>query len=270
MKTAEWLDPYGLKLLKKYGQNFLSDERIAIKIVEAGQTQPTDWLIEIGAGSGTLTEKLLETGLPVHAFEIDTRFEPLLRKRFGKLPNFHLYVSDFLDYRPDPGWQEPEWVFFGNLPYNVSVAILQKTLFDFRRVRRWVFMFQYEVALRLCASPGTKDYGSLSIMVQSLTHPQIAFKVSKSHFKPSPKVDSAIVVLDPIDGEIPETERNAFSAFVRTGFANRRKMLKNNFPEEAGVPDMLERLSKPLTARAEELSVTDWIHLFQLWKGRQN
>ncbi len=257
-----------MKLLKKYGQNFLSDDRIAVKILETAQTRPTDELIEIGAGCGTLTEKLLDTGLPVHAFEIDRRFEPVLKKRFGQLPHFHLYLTDFLSYRPDAGLPRAETVFFGNLPYNVSVAILQKSLFDFRNVRRWVFMFQYEVALRLCAAPSTKDYGSLSIMVQSLTLPQIAFKVSKSHFKPSPKVDSAVVVLDPIGCEIPEPERNAFSAFVRKGFANRRKMLKNNYPEEARVPQMLETLSKPLSARAEELSVADWLRLYKLCKEK--
>lgn len=266
MKTADWIDPHGLRLLKKYGQNFLSDDRIAMKIVEVGETQSTDRLVEVGAGCGTLTHELLRTGLPVHAFEIDPRFEKVLRSRFGQLPNFHLYITDFLNYKPESYWQEDEWVFFGNLPYNVSVAILRKALFDFRSVRRWVFMFQYEVALRLCASPGSKDYGSLSILVQSLTRPQIAFKVSKSHFKPSPKVDSAVVTLDPIDPEIPEEERDAFSAFVRKGFANRRKMLKNNFPEEDRLPHWLESLSKPLTTRAEELGVTDWINLYKLRK----
>lgn len=266
MKTAQLLDQYGLNLRKSFGQHFLSDDRVAQRIVQSTEIRPADTILEIGAGSGVLTSELLKTGNLVYAFEIDQRFETLLRDRFVNSPNFHLVIGDFLQYVAGVEILQTQTVFFGNLPYHISVAILQKTLFDYPCARKWVFMFQYEVAERLCAKPSSKSYGSLSVMVQTLTHPKITLKISKSNFKPSPKVDSAIVEMIPSIPSIPKDDQDAFFAFVRFGFSNRRKMLKKNYPETERIVRALESASLSLGVRAEELSVDQWIALYQQWK----
>jgi 16S rRNA (adenine1518-N6/adenine1519-N6)-dimethyltransferase len=266
MKTGELLEEYGVKLLKRYGQHFLSDERIASRIVTCVELTPTQKIIEIGPGSGVLTVELLKTGLTVDAYEIDRRMIPILEKRFSGHHNFRLHAMDFLKYEPSAEEASNDTILFGNLPYNLSVPILQKSLLMLKNVSVCVFMFQYEVAQRLCASPQTKEYGSLSILVQTLCDPSIAFKVSKSQFKPAPKVDSAIVILRRKPCLVDDTERDAFFTFVRRGFGKRRKTLRNNYEDGLRIVSMLEKLSKSPKSRAEELNVADWLALYDLWK----
>ncbi len=213
-----------LRLSKGLGQHFLVDKNLLSAIVRAAGVRPGDRVYEVGPGAGALTRALLEAGAQVTAIEKDRRLLPLLAEVTGG--RAELVVADALDY---PWEAVPEGsVFVANLPYNVATPLLLRLLAA-GRFRRLVVMVQREVADRLVAGPGGKDYGPLALKVQELAEVEKLRDVPPSVFFPPPRVTSAIVRLTP-RGARPDP---GYFRFLEAAFRHRRKTLRKNL-EAAG------------------------------------
>jgi len=252
------LPPYPRKRL---GQNFLVDPNLLRKIVTLADLQPTDSVCEIGPGGGALTTLLCQSAKQVLALEVDSRMVKFLKTELAGHANLDVQEQDALRYPFD---QLPEpTVIVANLPYNISTPILFQLLEAQQKITRMVLTLQLEVAQRLAAKPGTKDYGVLSVMTQHLAEVKFGFKVSKHCFRPVPNVDSGVVRLDIRQDQPGKLENlTQFQWTVRTAFGQRRKTLMNAF-RSANISDpLLQQVQQntdiSLTRRAETLSIKEF------------
>lgn len=233
---------------KKWGQNFLRNRGAAGQIVAAIEEEPGQTIVEIGPGEGVLTEKLAELGNPVVAIEIDPDLAARLR---ANLPGIEVRNEDALEAPlPDRPYRA-----VGNLPYNVGTPILRRVIAD-PHCRRAVFMLQKEVAQRITAKPRDEQYGYLTLYVAMFATARVLMKLGPKSFYPSPKVDSAVVVLDPVPPPY-SSDRDTLIALISTSFRMRRKKLINNltnWPREDVVRAMREAEIDE-SARAEEMNL---------------
>ena len=211
---------------KRLGQNFLIDQNIVKKIITLADLQSDETVVEIGPGRGILTQSLCEKASRVMAIEVDSRLIPFLHELFSPISNLELIHGDALKF---PYHTLPsETVIVANLPYNISTPLLFQFFAARTRVRRMVLTLQLEVARRLVAQPGTREYGILSVLTQYFAEARLAFRVSRSCFRPSPEVGSAVVRLDmKPDGSFQNEAVDAFARVVRAAFGHRRKTLFN-------------------------------------------
>jgi 16S rRNA (adenine1518-N6/adenine1519-N6)-dimethyltransferase len=248
--------------VKTLGQNFLHDRNLARWIVEKADLNHDDFVIEIGPGLGALTEFALDSGARVLAIEKDQRLADFLRQRFTS-SRFEILHADALDYDVRRLFAQPRAKVLGNLPYYISSQLLLKFTKYPSPISLWLFMLQKEVARRISASPGTSDYGALTLVMQLHYRVEYLRTVPASVFLPRPDVDSAFVRIAPrTTGELPDHDAETFFRVVRRGFSQRRKQLRNLLKEE--LPDW-EKASGTVgfdpRARAEELSLEQWIAL---------
>ena len=248
----------------KLGQHFLRDLNIVRKIVQLASLNPTDTVLEIGTGHGVLTKALAKTAKEIITIEFDRGLYAKLKNTLGSLPNVTLVCSDGLTY-PIDTLPHPFKV-VANLPYYISTPLIFRFFEEHVRISEMILMLQQEVANRLVAIPGTKNYSPLSIASQYYTQPRLAFKVSRNCFHPSPKVDSAVVQLK-IRKTPPVQVLNEASFFkvVRGGFAHRRKVLRNSLRDSGFSKQVLDRAhsasSLDLNRRAETLSLKEFASL---------
>lgn len=234
------LQSYGFSPLKRFSQNFLTDERIADKIIDALHLpmsrsvgikgEAGDTVIEIGPGLGILTERLLDTGAKIVAIEIDKGFADMLDKRFGNRDNFKIINQDALkvSYKELAGKYGKKFKVVSNLPYNISTPIIFKLLEEREAFSMFLLMLQKEVAQRIVSQPDTKEYGVLSVFVQLLADAQIEFDVPPSCFYPAPKVYSSVVRFDMLgEPRIKIDDIVFFKKVVKASFGQRRKTLFN-------------------------------------------
>ncbi|HAE92191.1 16S rRNA (adenine(1518)-N(6)/adenine(1519)-N(6))-dimethyltransferase RsmA [Tissierella praeacuta] len=266
----EILERHGFKFSKSLGQNFLIDGNIVRKIVENGNITSEDYVIEIGPGMGTLTEELALKAKKVLAIEIDNTLIPILEETIGKYNNVEIIHGDILkidlqkiiEERLDGG---PVKV-VANLPYYVTTPIIAKLIEDNLNLESIIVMVQKEVAERMAAGSGGKEYGSLSVFVNFYSKPEIVLKVPKTVFMPQPKIDSAVIKLT-INKELPEVDKEKFFKIVKAAFSKRRKTILNSLStygfniEKGTIKEVLESLNISLDARAENLSVEDFIKI---------
>jgi len=251
---------------KRLGQNFLIDPNIVHKIVALAELGPSDHVLEIGPGRGILTEALCHAAGRVTAVEVDPRLHAYLETRQAELPNVELVCEDALAY---PVERLPiGTVVVANLPYYISTPLLFRLLDQRGRFPRMVLMLQAEVADRLVASPGGSNYGVLSVMAQYAAEITKSFRVSAQCFRPRPEVASAAVLLRTKERtRLSRQEEVAFRALVKAAFAHRRKTLVNSLKDERydqkQVTDALNSLNLSPTARAEVLSVGQFIDLIR-------
>lgn len=274
-RTRAIMETYGLTFKKSLGQNFLTDLNILKKIVAAAEVGEEDDVIEIGPGIGALTEQLAKSAHQVMALEIDSRLIPVLSETLSPYDNVKIVEQDVLKAdlkeliaQNFDGRHKIKLV--ANLPYYITTPIVMHLLevdVDFETI---VVMMQKEVADRLAAQPGTKDYGSLSVAVQYEMDAKIAFIVPKTVFMPQPKVDSAIIALNRKD-EKPDVpvDEPFFKKMVKGIFLHRRKSLWNNLQVLYGKdPSTREKLEHALknaeiekSVRAERLSISQMVRL---------
>lgn len=271
INTNEILKKYNLKLTKTLGQNFLTDINIIRKIVEAGEVDSSDLVIEIGPGIGSMTCELAKRAGKVIAVEIDRHLIPALQENLSDFSNIELLNKDIMEVDLKSlvdGWEGPLKV-ISNLPYYITTPTVMKLLENDPKWDAMVFMVQKEVAQRMAATPGTKDYSSLSVAVKYYSDPKIAFTVSRNCFIPKPDVDSAVVKL--VKRELPwagEIDKSFFFKVVKASFGQRRKTLLNSLggqPWLTGGKDTVRtallKLNIKESVRAEELSVEDFARL---------
>lgn len=242
---------------KHLGQHFLKDQNIAAKIADAlTGFGGYESVLEVGPGTGVLTQFLLEKDLDVHAVEMDTESVVYLHQHYPKLtPN--LIEGDFLALDLKSITKEPLCV-IGNFPYNISSQIFFKVLDNRQHVPEVVGMIQKEVADRIVAPPGSKTYGILSVLIQAYYDVEYLFTVPPGVFLPPPKVNSAVIRLKRNATEKLDCDEAKFKMVVKTAFNQRRKTLRNALRSLtfAAAPD--EHL---LTLRAERLSVEDFVQI---------
>lgn len=255
---------------KSLGQHFLHDERVLTKIAALSRPEPGSGIVEVGPGTGALTAFLVELGAPLHAVERDDRLPPLLRARFGEALTVHPGDATALDWDAllrAPGLG-PRPVVVGNLPYNVGAAILMRVLELGARVDRMVVMLQREVAERICADgPRHPAWGLLAVHAQWRAETRLAFRVGPGAFRPPPKVDSAVITLQPRSAPpfaVPDADR--FDRLVNAGFGQRRKQLvvalhNTLHLDRAVVQSALKGAGLPIDIRAERLDLAAWAAL---------
>ena len=275
LRTKEILKKYGFSFKKSLGQNFLIDTNILKRIVDFANLTEESGAIEIGPGIGALTEQLARSSKKVAAFEIDQRLLPILADTLSAYDNVKIIHSDIL--KADVGQVMAEEfkdiqdvMVVANLPYYVTTPIILKLLSENLPIRGIVCMLQKEVADRIAAKPGTKEYGSLSIAIQYHTIAETVMIVPKTVFMPQPNVDSAVIRLTKRETPIVEVRDEDFLFTVtRASFAQRRKTILNNLSSQ--LPDgklkkeqiieALEKTGIDPTRRGETLSIEEFGHL---------
>ena len=229
IKTAELVSKYNFKFTKSLGQNFLVDESVTEDIVLGAEVTDEDLVIEIGPGVGTLTAQLLNKAKRVVAIELDSALIPILQNELGDNQKFMLIHDDALkvDFNEIIG-DEQNVKLVANLPYYVTTPIVVKLLKEGYKFKSLTIMIQKEVAERMNAAPGTKDYGALSLLVQYYCDSSIVRNVPPQSFIPRPKVDSIVIRLDRLEKPKVELDNEKlFFDIIRASFNMRRKTLWN-------------------------------------------
>jgi len=238
VRTREILDKYGFSFKKSLGQNFLIDTNILNRIVDHAQLTESSAAIEVGPGIGALTEQLARRSKKVMAFEIDQRLLPILADTLSPYPNVKVIHQDILkadvqQYIDEELAEMDDIMVVANLPYYVTTPILMKLIEERLPIRGIVGMLQKEVADRLAAKPGTKEYGSLSIAVQYYTVAETVMIVPKTVFIPQPNVDSAVIRLTiREEPAVIVKDETFFFQVTRASFAQRRKTILNNLTSQ--------------------------------------
>ncbi len=274
INTNEILSRYNIRLTKSLGQNFLTDANIIRKITEAGELTPEDLVVEVGPGIGALTVSLAKQAGKVIAVEIDKNLIPALHETTGPYPNITVIHEDILKadvHSMLQGWNGRVKI-ISNLPYYITTPVVMMFLESNLPIERMVLMVQKEVAQRMAAKPGTKDYGALSVGVQVAGTPRVLFQVSKNCFIPKPDVDSSVLRIVLENRLLQEIkDRKVFYNCVRAAFSQRRKTLINalsgapNFRlDKETVKALIDRMGLKEMIRGEELSVQQFITLSNL------
>ena len=266
--ASRQLEGAGLRAKRALGQNFVVDANTVRKIARLANVDNHRHVLEIGAGLGSLTLALAETGALVTAVEVDDQLLPLLHENVDPIDNITVVHADAMKLN----WSTllkggEDWALVAKLPYNVATPLVADVLDFVPQVQRMLVMVQKEVGERFCASPSTEAYGALSVKVAFHATARIAGIVPPTVFLPRPNVDSALVEIvrhkEPIDAQI--NQKDLFS-LVRMGFAKRRKMLRGSLAGRVS-PEQFEEAEIAPTARAEELSVYDWMRLARIVNG---
>ena len=243
---------------KRFGQHFLTDSHYLARIVAAIAPQPGDSMVEIGPGTGILTEELARVVKELHVIEIDRELAAHLRLAFRDR-GVVVHEGDVLDF--DMKRLRAPLRVVGNLPYNVSTPILFRVEEIADRLKDAVFMLQREVVDRMVAAPDTSDYGRLSVMLQYRFEMALAVKVPPGAFTPPPKVDSAVVRMVPLPATRPRARDDVlFSQVVAAAFSQRRKTLRNA-TKALLAKDVFERAGIDGSRRGETLSVAEFVVL---------
>jgi 16S rRNA (adenine1518-N6/adenine1519-N6)-dimethyltransferase len=257
-ELAAMLEHHGLRPRRSLGQNFVADPNTVRRIARISGVGPGDRVVEVGAGLGSLTWALAETGAQVTAVEADPRLvEALLGQ--GLPPNVQVVAGDAMALDWGSLLAEDKWALVANLPYNLATPLVVSLLEGVPAIGRMLVLVQLEVAQRLVARAGEPAYGAVSVKVSYWATARLAGRVPKEVFLPRPKVESALVALErrPAPPVPPGVAYPELAALVGAGFAQRRKMLRRSL---AGLvaPEVFELAGVAPEARAEDLDVSEW------------
>ena len=261
-ETKFIMNKYNIKANKNLGQNFLISQETVNHIIESSKIGKQDLIIEIGPGAGALTKELVKKESDVICFEIDTRLKEILEQ----IDNNKLTIvfKDFLSININEYIDQNKYknlYFVGNLPYYITTAIINKIVKESNPYEITI-MVQKEVADRFSAKPGTKDYSSISIFLQYNFDIERVCNVSKTCFEPVPKVDSSVIKFKR-NKKISANDEEKFYKLIKDSFTQKRKNLKNNLKgyDLNKIQMILKKYDKDLTARAEQLSIEEFIDI---------
>ena len=277
VRTQAIVNRYFVKAKKNLGQNFLVDQTAILGIVEAAGIKKDDQVIEIGPGIGSLTEQLLLAGAKVFAYEVDDSLPTILQNELPKkiddqplASRFKILLKDVLkaNFKEDIGdffdFTKPIKV-VANLPYYITTPIIFTLAESDLHFTSLTLMMQKEVAERLEAQPGSKDYGPLTISVQTEMKVKLALQVGRNSFMPRPKVDSSVVVLTPLKEKPAIEDRKHFIWVVKMCFSQRRKTLNNNLksllPDKTKRDELITELGVEPRIRPEDLTIEQFIKI---------
>ena len=270
LNAATLLKRHSLRADKSLGQNFLQDPIALEKIVSSADIRPTDSVLEIGPGLGSLTRYLAISAKSVVAVELDEKLIPLLKTVISPYDNIRLIHGDILEFKTSELIEQAGYLVVANIPYYITSAIIRHLLENEPKPRRIVLTIQKEVANRICAAPG--DMSLLALSVQVYGKPRIAARIPAESFFPAPKVDSAVLCLD----VYPEPQINidmldTFFKLIKAGFGQKRKTLRNSLSSGLHISptDAADRLIKAgidPQRRAETLSIPEWQRLCEIKK----
>ncbi|PWN00794.1 MAG: 16S rRNA (adenine(1518)-N(6)/adenine(1519)-N(6))-dimethyltransferase [Massilioclostridium sp.] len=265
------LTKHGFTFSKSLGQNFLVNPSVCPRIAEQGGAKQGVGVIEVGTGIGVLTSELAQRADKVVAVEIDQRLLPVLEETLSDYHNIKIINQDILKVDLHKLIQEEfagmQVVVCANLPYYITSPVIMYLLESRLPIDAVTVMVQKEAAIRICAQPGTRDVGAVSLAVRYFSEPRILFQVSRGSFMPAPNVDSCVIRLD-IKKETPQNvlDEKLFFRLVKAAFSQRRKTLVNPVSGSLGVgkprlKQLMEESGIKSTARAEELTMEQFIQL---------
>ena len=250
------LADHGLRPKKKFGQNFLHDGNHMAKILAAAQLKPGDTVLEVGPGTGALTERLVDAGANVFAVEIDRDMQPILQARLGE--QIRLHIGAALDGKHAINAEvlkllgDKPFKLIANLPYNIASPLMANLAIDHLHMTGMVVMIQKEVADRLLAEPGTKAYGPLGVLIQALFTVERVGVLKPGCFYPPPSIDSAVVAMHRRAEPLCEDAR-ALGDLLHQLFSKRRKQLGSILGRNAVLPAGVEPTMRPEQLTAEQL-----------------
>lgn len=262
LNAADLLKQYGLRADKRLGQNFLQDPRALEKIVKAAEILPTDIVLEIGPGLGSLTRYLAAAAQNVLAVELDEKLFPPLETVIAPYGNVQLVHGNILDIEPKEIIDQQDYLVVANLPYYITSAVIRHLLESDPKPRRIVLTIQKEVAERICAGPG--DMSLLALSVQVYGKPRITAHIPSGAFFPAPKVDSSVLVVDIYPSPVVEVSLlDTFFKLSKAGFSQKRKKLRNSISagmrqSTAETEELLRAAGIDPQRRAETLSLEEW------------
>lgn len=250
----------GFNFKKRLGQNFITDKNLLASIVRGAGVTKNDTIVEIGCGAGTLTRAISEQAKRVVGFEIDGDLKPVLARTLAGIGNAEVVFKDFL--KVDLKELENrlgEYSVVANIPYYATSPLIMKILDESVLCKSLTVMVQEEVALRLCARPGSPEYGAITAVIALRASAEIIKKVPREMFFPRPNVDSAVVKITVEDGRISVSDPELYKKTVHAAFLSRRKTLENNLVgyfklSREKAKELLENAQIPLKARGETLS----------------
>ena len=278
-KTQKICKENNIQPARSKGQNFLIDENVYDRIVEAAEIDNDDTILEVGPGLGFLTEKLAEKAGEVVAVELDDKLAGLLREKFGQSGNVAVVNEDILNVEcriancesfiniRHSKFDIRNYKIVANLPYNITSIFIRKFLESENKPKTMTLMLQKEVAERICAKPG--EMSLLAVSVQFYAEPKILFNVPRQAFWPVPAVDSAVLGMSSVECRVSnEIDRKDFFRLVKIGFSARRKMLKNNLASGYHISqdqalEWIRNAGFDEKVRAQELGVSDWQALYE-------
>lgn len=254
---------------KRFGQNFLHDRQVIDQIISIIDIKSADHIVEIGPGKGALTEFLLSQCARLDVIELDRDLVALLEHKFADAGTLQIHCADALNINfAELSDFENKARIVGNLPYNISTPLMFHLLRYRDKIDDMHFMLQKEVVNRICAAPGSKTYGRLSVMVQYHCQPQKILDVGAECFTPRPKVDSAVVRLTPhIDTDHPVRNSEIFESLVLQAFSQRRKTIRNSLRRLLSEQE-IGSISIDPNCRAENLTILQFVHLANLYETK--
>ena len=254
------------KFKKRYGQNFLRDENVLNRIIEEANIEDNSLVIEIGPGDGALTSKLKNVSKLVLTYEIDKELEVILNKKFNNT-NVDIIYDDFLNRNIKEDIKKYEYdnlYVIANIPYYITTPIVEHIIGNMINPKKIILMVQKEVADRFSATPGSKDYSSITVYLNYYYNIRKLFNVSKHSFYPEPKVDSAIICFEEKKDRLLLDEESFFK-FVRDAFRFKRKNIKNNLInyDLVKIEEVLKKYNMDLSVRAENISLDLFIEIYE-------
>ena len=260
------MEKYDVKFKKKFGQNFLKDINIVKRIVDVSEVDKDSLVIEVGPGGGVMTRELASRAKNVIAYEIDHDLEDELVKRLDGFDNVDVLFQDFLtsDLISDvSNYSYKKLYFVSNVPYYITTPILMKIIESGLEFNKIVIMVQKEVGDRFTTAPGSREYGSITVLLNYFYNIKKEFFVSRKQFVPEPNVDSLIVSFSPREDKLELNDYKFFERLIRDSFQFKRKTLRNNLKnyDLKVVESVLQEYNYDLSVRAENLSTEIFVKI---------
>lgn len=270
MDIKQILKEQNFRFNKQFGQNFLTDKALLEEIVADAKVE-NGTVLEIGAGAGTLTRQLAEHADKVIAFEIDRNLDQVLKLTLANCPNVQVVIGDIMRYKMDEIERlcAGEFKLVANIPYYLTSPLIMMFVEQSANVQSLTLTIQKEVAERLSANPGTKDYGAITVAVNAVANVTLTRVLNRELFYPAPNVDSAVVRIDMDRDKYDIPNKELFRKTVKTAFAMRRKTLINNLMvgfnvDRQTAESILTTMNLMPNCRGEELSVEQFVKLYRV------